>query len=100
MRNLWNLPTPDDGRRYWEGWYSWLIRPSVEAMKDAARMMKAHIKKIPNYFVHRITNARAESINSKIALIEKMAYGYRNKEHLKTAIYFRCGNLKLYPEPT
>ncbi len=35
-----------------------------------------------------------------MALIEKMAYGYRNKEHLKTAIYFRYGNLKLYPEPT
>ena len=48
-------------------------------------------------FIHRITSARAEGINSKIALIEKMAYGYRNKEHLKTAIYFRCGNLQLYP---
>ncbi|MGC8618855.1 MAG: transposase [Thermoplasmata archaeon] len=50
-----------------------------------------------NYFTHRITNARAEGISSNIALIEKMTYGYRNKEHLKTAIYFRCGNLQLYP---
>ena len=50
-----------------------------------------------DHFAHHITNARAEGINSKIALIEKMAYGYRNKEHLKTAMYFRCGNLKFYP---
>ena len=58
-------------------------------MKDIARMMKLHLEKIMNYFTHRITNARAEWINSKIALIEKMAYGFRNKEYLKTAIYFR-----------
>ena len=60
-------------------------------------MIKIHLEKIMNYFVNRITNARAEGINSKIALIEKMAYGFRNKEHPKTAIYFRCCNLQLYP---
>ena len=60
-------------------------------------MMKLHIEKIMNYFIHSSTSARAEGINSKIALIEKMAYGFRNKEHLKTAIYFRCGNVQLYP---
>ena len=72
------------------------MHSTIDAIKDIARMMKAHLEKIMNYFVHRITNARAEGINSKIALIEK-AYGFRNKEHLKTAIYFRCGNLQLYP---
>ena len=66
-------------------------------MKDVARMMRVHIEKILNYFTHHITNARAEGINSKILLIEKMAFGYRNREHLKAAIYFRCGNLQLYP---
>ena len=79
IRELWNAPSMDD------------------AMKDVARMMKVHLASILNYFVHRITNARAEGMNSKIALIEKMAFGYRNMEHLKTAIYFRCSNLQLYP---
>jgi transposase len=26
-----------------------------------------------------------------------MASGYRNREHYKTAIYFHCGGLDLYP---
>ena len=60
-------------------------------------MMKFHLEKIINYFIYRITNARAEGTNSKIGLIEKMAYGFRNKERMKTSIYFRCGNLQLYP---
>ena len=46
-------------------------------MKLVARI-RIHMDKTPNYFTHRITNARAERINSKIALIEKMTYGFRN----------------------
>ena len=97
IRELWNAPSRDDAMKYWKSWYSWVIHSSIEAMKDVARLMKVHLEKMMNYFVHRITNARAEGINSKISLIEKMAYGFRNREHLKTAIYFRCGNLQLYP---
>ena len=70
-------------------------RIEPDSLKDVARLMKVHLERILNYFTHRITNARAEGINSKIALIEKMAFGYRNREHLKTAIYFRCSNLQL-----
>jgi transposase len=69
----------------------------IDSIKDAAKMMKVRMDKILNYFIHHITNARAEGINSKIALIEKMAFGYRNEKHLKTEIYFRCGNSALCP---
>ena len=66
-------------------------------MMDVARLMNVHLERILNHLTHRVTNAKTEGINSRIALIEKMASGYRNKEHLKTAIYFRCGDLRLYP---
>jgi DNA-binding MarR family transcriptional regulator len=49
------------------------------------------------FFAHRITNAVSEGLNSKIQTIKKMAYGFRNREHFKTAIYFHCGGLDLYP---
>jgi transposase len=97
IRIIWNLPTGKETMKYWERWYSWIIHSSIDAMKDAARMMKVHPGSIMNYFIHRITNARSEGINSRIALIERMAFGYRNRGHLKTAIYFRCVNLQLYP---
>jgi len=50
----------DEGKKYWQSWYSWVMHSSVDAMKDVARMMKVHIGKILNYFTHHITNARAE----------------------------------------
>ena len=36
-------------------------------------------------------------LNSTIQTIKQMAYGFRNKGHFKTAIYFHCGGLDLYP---
>jgi hypothetical protein len=50
-----------------------------------------------SYFAHRITNAGAESLNSRIQAIRVSARGYRNRENFKTAIYFHCGGLQLYP---
>ena len=37
-------------------------------------------------------------INSKIETIKKMACGFRNREHFRTAILFHCGGLDLYPK--
>ena len=44
-----------------------------------------------------VTNAMSEGLNSKIQKIKSMACGFRNIENFKTAIYFRCGGLELYP---
>ena len=50
------------------------------------------------YYTHRVTNAVSEGINSAIQTIKKRAFGFRNPRNFKTAIYFHCGGLDLYPE--
>jgi len=52
---------------------------------------------VVSYCTHGITNAVAEGINSKIMAIKRRVGGYRNRENFKTAIYFYCGGLELYP---
>ena len=49
------------------------------------------------YYQHPVTNAMSEGLNSQIQKIKSMAHGFRNIEHFKTAIYFHCGGLELYP---
>jgi transposase len=49
------------------------------------------------YYQHPVTNAMSEGLNSQIQKIKSMACGFRNIEHFKTAIYFHCGGLDLYP---
>ncbi len=57
-------------------------------MIEKARMLKAHLANILTYLRHRITNATAEGLNSKIQWIRYTARGFRNRENFKTAIYF------------
>jgi transposase len=64
---------------------------------EAAKLIRRHLPNVMTFFAHRITNAVSEGLNSKIQTITKMAYGFRNREHFKTAIYVHCGGLSLYP---
>lgn len=60
-------------------------------------MFKRHLPNILTYTKHHLTNAVAEGFNNKIQQIKEMAYGFRNIEHFRIAIYFHCGGLNLYP---
>lgn len=78
-------------------WYGWAVRSKLKPVVKLAYMVRDHLRNILTYFTHRITNAVCEGINSKIQTIKKMAYGFRNTSHFKTAIFFHCGGLSLYP---
>ena len=45
----------------------------------------------------RLTNAGLEGVNAVIQWVKKTVRGFRNAEHFKTAIFFHCGGLDLYP---
>src|SRR6266511_1319280 len=97
LRRLWSYLDPDWGKRHWRKWYFWATHSRLAPVIDAARTLKRHEAGLLSYFAHRITNAGAESLNSRIQAIRVSARGYRNRENFKTAIYFHCGGLQLYP---
>ncbi len=66
-------------------------------MKKAARTIKDRLPSVVSYCTHGITNAVAEGISSKIQAVKRRAGGYRNSDNFKTAIFFYCGGLDLYP---
>nr|WP_276977314.1 transposase [Ferrimicrobium acidiphilum] len=75
------------------GWHFWATHSRVEPIKRRGTMIKDHPAGGMNYFAQRITNAGGEGLNSKIATIQKMAYWFRNKNHFRSAVRFRCGGL-------
>lgn len=48
----------------------------------------AHLEIILTSCRHRVTDAVAERLESKIMAVKRNACGYRNREHFKTFIYF------------
>lgn len=51
-----------------------------------------------NAVTSNTTNARSESLNSRIQWIKRTACGFRNRDRFRTAIYFHIAGLDLYPE--
>jgi transposase len=95
---LWNYHRIAWATKFYMQWFFWATHSRLKPVIDVAYTIKRHLYGVLNYFTAaRITNAAAEGLNSKIQTIKKMAYGYRNKEHFKTAIFFHCGGLQLYP---
>ncbi len=97
LRELWHYTRVGWAERHWKRWYFWATHSRLTPVIDTARLIQRHLPNVMTFFAHRITNAVTEGLNSKIQTIKKMAYGFRNREHFKTAIYFHCGGLDLYP---
>jgi transposase len=95
--DLWEYRYVGAARRFFRRWYFWATHSRLQPMIEKARMLKTHLANILTYLRHRITNATAEGLNSKIQWIRYTARGFRNRENFKTAIYFHCGGLDLYP---
>jgi len=95
--DLWEYRYVGAARRFFRRWYLWATQSQLQPMIEKARMLKTHLPNILTYLRHRITNATAEGLNSKIQWIRYTARGFRNRENFKTAIYFHCGGLDLYP---
>jgi transposase len=95
---LWNYHRLGWATRFYSQWFFWATHSRLKPVIKVAYMIKRHLYGVMNFFsAARITNAAAEGLNSKIQTIKKMAYGFRNRDHFKTAIFFHCGGLQLYP---
>jgi transposase len=99
LRQLWRCKDRAAAERLHARWHAWAMRSRLAPIIRVAKMVKSHLPNILTYYTHRVTNAVSEGINSAIQTIKKRAFGFRNPANFKTAIYFHCGGLDLYPEP-
>ena len=97
LRGLWEYTSKAWAMNYWKSWYFWATHSRLAPVIEVAKMINNHLDNVMTYFDHRITNAVSEGLNSKIQTIKKMACGFRNRDNFKTAIFFHCGGLDLYP---
>ena len=97
LRDFWAYRSKGWARKYFNSWYSWAIRSRLAPIKNVARMLKTHLPGLLSYFDHRISNAVAEGLNSKIQTVKSNARGYRSFEGFRTSILFYCGRLEMQP---
>jgi transposase len=97
LREFWECRDEREAAAFWKRWYFWATHSRLQPVIAAARMIANRLPNVLTYFKHRISNAMAEGLNSKVATIQKRACGYRNASHFQVAVYFHCGGLDLWP---
>ena len=97
LRHLWDYRYEGSARKFFNKWYFSATHSRLKPVIKVAKMFKRHIENIFTFIKHRITNAFAEGINSKIQHIKATARGFRNFKNYRTSILFYCGRLNLYP---
>ena len=95
LRLIFKLPVEEVGAAI-EKWRrrAWSCR--IPQFVELQRKIKRHKNAILATIRYGISNARMEATNNKVKLTIRMAYGFRNIDHLISAIFLRCGSLTIY----
>ena len=84
-------------RRFFQKWFFRATHSQLPPVAKVAWMIKTRFAHVVTYVKHRITNAVAEGLNSKIQALKSAARGFRNFDNYRAAILFHCGSLHLLP---
>ncbi|MDX2974679.1 ISL3 family transposase [Kribbella solani] len=72
----------DAGKHALKAWLAWAQRCRIQVFVDLGRSIRRHLPAIHATLDHGLSNARTESINTKIRLITRTAYGFKNPHAL------------------
>jgi transposase len=97
FRQFWDYAYRGAAERFFIRWFWRATHSRLKPMTQVAWMIRRHLPNVLTYHRHRITNAGLEAVNATIQWVKKTARGFRNADNFKTAIYFHCGGLDLYP---
>lgn len=97
FRQFWDYTYLGAAQNYFARWFWHATHSRLRPMAEVAKLIRRHLPNVLTYLTHGLTNAGLEAVNAIIQWVKKTARGFRNVKHFKTAIYFHCGGLDLYP---
>ena len=65
-----------------ERWLAWAAHSRISAFVELGRRIRKHLAGIEAALIHGLSNALVESTNTKLRLLARLAYGFREPEHL------------------
>lgn len=82
---------------FFNRWFEKVTDAKNAPLLKVAQMFKQHFEGLENYITHRISNAIAESLNSRIQQLKVKAKGFGSASAFRVAILFHFGKLSIYP---
>ncbi len=82
LRQVFRQDTPEQAIKLLDEWLAWASRSKLPAFVTLARTIREHKVRIYAAVAHGLSNARVESMNTKLRLIMRRAFGFRSVEAL------------------
>lgn len=70
------------GIRLLYAWLDWASRSRIDAFVALARKIRKNLRGIQAALRHKLSNAIVESTNTKLRVLARMAYGFKEPDHL------------------
>jgi transposase len=93
LRLVFRLPY-DEAKDALEVWVNWARRCRIPAFVDLQRRIVKHRASILAAIQHGLSNGRIESVNTKIRLITRVAFGFRSPQALIALAMLSLGGHK------
>ncbi len=86
LRQIWLQPNKALARLFLADWLARARVSGIRMLEQFADTLEEHREGILNYYDYRISTGPLEGTNTKIQLLKRQAYGYRDHEFLKLKI--------------
>lgn len=93
LRTVFKLPL-DEATEALDRWLSWARRCRIPAFVKLAKSIHNHRASILAAIEHGLSNGRIESVNTKIRLITRVAFGFKSPEALIALAMLNLGGHK------
>jgi len=87
LRRVWEQPDRSAAQRVLDDWIRRAECSGIRMLIRFAHTLAAHRSGILNYYRYRISTGPLEGTNTKIRVLQRKAYGFRDAEFFKLKIY-------------
>jgi transposase len=84
----------EEGKQALTRWLAWAQRCQIEPFVLLARKVKRHLPAIHATLAHGLSNALVESVNTKIRLITRIAFGFHGPDALVALAMLSLGGYR------
>jgi transposase len=86
LRQIWSQPNKRTARRVLRDWVARARASGIRMLVKFADTLEEHQEGVLNYYDYRISTGPLEGTNTKIQLMKRQAYGFRDHEFFKLKI--------------
>lgn len=84
----------EEGKHALQRWLKWAARCRIPEFTELGRKVRRHLPAIHAALEHKLSNGLVESVNTKIRVITRMAFGFHNPQALIALAMLALGGLR------